>query len=212
MEGVDAMRRLLVALFILFITTPLAAIPTITHGTGTASRSTIYVVKRGDTLMKIARRYGLPSWRAIFAVNRDRIRNPNRIRVGQVLRLPNGLLRVKQVKTVQQVKAAPQARFVALRVAAPAPAPSGNTIVGIITAAAQRYGQSPAAMIKVAECESGLNPLAVNRSSGASGLFQFLPSTWRTTPYASSSIFDATANANAAAWMWSVGRRREWVC
>jgi soluble lytic murein transglycosylase-like protein len=200
------MRRLLVALFILFITTPLAAIPTITHGTGTASRSTIYVVKRGDTLTKIARRFGLQSWRAIFAVNRDRIRNPNRIRVGQVLRLPVGLLRVKQVK------AAPQARFVALRVAAPAPAPAGNNIIAIITAAAQRYGQSPTAMIAVARCESGLNPLAVNRSSGASGLFQFLPSTWRTTPYASSSIFDATANANAAAWMWSVGRRREWVC
>ena len=200
------MRRLLVALFILFITTPLAAIPTITHGTGTASRPATYTVKRGDTLTKIARRFGLQSWRAIFAVNRDRIRNPNRIRVGQVLRLPVGLLRVKQVK------AAPQARFVALRVAAPAPAPAGNNIIAIITAAAQRYGQSPTAMIAVARCESGLNPLAVNRSSGASGLFQFLPSTWRTTPYASSSIFDATANANAAAWMWSVGRRREWVC
>ena len=207
------MRRLLVALFILFIATPLAAIPTITHGTGTASRSTIYVVKRGDTLTKIARHYGLPSWRAIFAVNRGRIRNPNVIRVGQVLRLPQGQLRARQVK---QAAAAPKAQFVAMRVAAPrpapAPAPASNTIVGIITAAAQRYGQSPAAMIRVAKCESGLNPRAVNRSSGASGLFQFLPSTWRTTPYASSSIFDATANANAAAWMWSVGRRGEWVC
>jgi soluble lytic murein transglycosylase-like protein len=210
MEGVDAMRRLLVALFVLSLTAPLAAIPAgvFASGTSTVSRSATYTVKRGDTLTKIARRYGLSSWRVLFAVNRDRIRNPNRIRVGQVLRLPQGLLRVKQVK------AAPQARVVALRAPAPAaaPAPASNTIVGIITAAAQRYGQSPAAMIRVAKCESGLNPRAVNRSSGASGLFQFLPSTWRTTPYASSSIFDATANANAAAWMWSVGRRGEWVC
>jgi uncharacterized protein YraI len=61
-------------------------------------------------------------------------------------------------------------------------------------------------------CESGLDPGAYNASSAASGLFQFLPGTWATTPYAASSIFDPTANANAAAWMWSVGRRGEWVC
>ncbi len=106
--------------------------------------------------------------------------------------------------------------------AAPAPTPTpepaaaptngGGTIIEIITAAANRYGQSPAAMIAVARCESNLNPNAVNPRSNASGLFQFLPGTWRTTPYASYSIFDPWANANAAGWMWSVGRRGEWVC
>ena len=95
---------------------------------------------------------------------------------------------------------------------APARASSGNAIVDIITDAANRYGQSPTAMLAIARCESGLDPNAYNRSSGASGLFQFLPGTWRTTPYASSSIFDPWANANAAAWMWSVGRRGEWSC
>lgn len=94
----------------------------------------------------------------------------------------------------------------------PAPAASGGSITEIITEAANRYGQNPAAMLAVARCESGLNPNAYNARSGASGLFQFLPGTWRTTPYASYSIFDAWANANAAAWMWSVGRRGEWVC
>jgi soluble lytic murein transglycosylase-like protein len=208
MEGVDAMRRLLTVLFVVFLVTPLFLLPTgaFAQGTRTVSRPTTYTVKRGDTLTKIARAYGLPSWRTIFAVNRDRIRNPNQIRVGQVLRLPQGLLRVKQVNP------APKVQPVALRRPAPAPAPAGNDMIAIITAAARRYGQSPAEMIRVARCESSLNPRAVNRSSGASGLFQFLPSTWRTTPYASSSIFDATANANAAAWMWSVGRRREWAC
>jgi hypothetical protein len=39
-----------------------------------------------------------------------------------------------------------------------------------------------------------------------------MPGTWATTPYADQDIFDATANANAAAWMWSVGRRNEWTC
>jgi uncharacterized protein YraI len=96
--------------------------------------------------------------------------------------------------------------------ASTAPAPSGGSVTEIITEAANRYGQNPAAMLAVARCESGLNPAAYNARSGASGLFQFLPGTWRTTPFASYSIFDAWASANAAAWMWSVGRRGEWVC
>jgi len=35
---------------------------------------------------------------------------------------------------------------------------------------------------------------------------------WATTPWAGDNIYDPVANANAAAWMWSVGRRGEWVC
>lgn len=95
-----------------------------------------------------------------------------------------------------------------------APAPDGSTsdIVAIIYAAADRYGQPREDMLRVARCESVLDPSAVNPYSNASGLFQFLPSTWATTPYADQDIFDAEANANAAGWMWSVGRRNEWVC
>jgi hypothetical protein len=54
---------------------------------------------------------------------------------------------------------------------------------------------------------------AVNHSSGASGLFQFLPSTWRTTPQGRSglSVFDPVAARSAARWMLSQGRAREWV-
>ena len=85
-------------------------------------------------------------------------------------------------------------------------------IVSIIYAAADRYGQSREDMLRVATCESNLDPSAVNSSSGASGLFQFMPSTFASTPYADQSIFDATASANAAGWMWSVGRRNEWEC
>jgi len=98
--------------------------------------------------------------------------------------------------------------------AAPAPpaATAGGDVVSIIYAAAAAYGQDGNALLSVAQCESGLNPGAYNASSAASGLFQFLPGTWATTPYAGSNIFDPAANANAAAWMWSVGRRGEWVC
>lgn len=95
---------------------------------------------------------------------------------------------------------------------------SGNTeytrdeIIQIIYAAADKYGQPRADMLRVAQCESVLDPNVVNPASGVSGLFQFMPSTWVTTPYADQDIFDPVANAEAAAWMWSVGRRNEWHC
>jgi uncharacterized protein YraI len=87
-----------------------------------------------------------------------------------------------------------------------------DEIIQIIYAAADRYGQPREDMLRVARCESVLDPTAVNASSNASGLFQFLPSTWATTPYADQDIFDPVANANAAGWMWAEGRRNEWTC
>jgi uncharacterized protein YraI len=88
---------------------------------------------------------------------------------------------------------------------------SREEIVRVIYAAADRFGQPRADMLRVAECESNLDPYAVN-ASGSYGLFQFVASTWESTPYANKDVFDPKANANAAAWMWSVGRRNEWVC
>lgn len=46
-----------------------------------------HTVERGDWLSKIAPRYGT-TWRRIFAVNADRIADPDLIYPGQVLRLP----------------------------------------------------------------------------------------------------------------------------
>jgi len=62
-----------------------------------------------------------------------------------------------------------------------------------------------------ARCESHLYRYAQN-ASGASGLFQFLPSTWRSTPFARFSIFSPYANALAAGWMNTHGRSSEWSC
>lgn len=89
---------------------------------------------------------------------------------------------------------------------------SRDEIIAIIYSAADYYGQSREAMLRVAKCESNLDPYNVTPPYSASGLFQFLPGTWRTTPYADKDIFDPWASAYAAAWMWSVGRRGEWVC
>jgi uncharacterized protein YraI len=84
-------------------------------------------------------------------------------------------------------------------------------IVRIIHEAADRYGQNRADMLRVARCESNLDPYAVN-PSGSYGLFQFIRSTWESTPYGDADIFDPRANANAAGWMWQQGRQSEWVC
>ena len=66
--------------------------------------------------------------------------------------------------------------------------------------------------MNVAWCESRYHPNSVNTDSGASGLFQFLPSTWGGTPYASKSPFDPRANAFAAAWLYSHYGPGRWVC
>jgi len=66
--------------------------------------------------------------------------------------------------------------------------------------------------LRVAMCESRYNPNAVNVSSGTSGLFQFLRSTWALTPYAASSPFDPMANARAAAWLYIRGGPGNWQC
>jgi uncharacterized protein YraI len=87
-----------------------------------------------------------------------------------------------------------------------------DEIIGIIYSAADYYGQSRDDMLRVAICESNLDPYNVTPPYSASGLFQFLPGTWASTPYAGANIFDPVSNAFAAGWMWSVGRRGEWVC
>lgn len=88
---------------------------------------------------------------------------------------------------------------------------SRKQIVKYINAAADRYGQDRGDMLRVATCESNLDPYAVN-PSGSYGLFQFIRTTWKSTPYGDQDIFDPQANANAAAWMWKQGRKSEWVC
>ncbi len=87
-----------------------------------------------------------------------------------------------------------------------------DEIVPYIYAAADYYGQPREDMLRVAQCESDLVPMAVNEEGGSYGVFQFKTGTWLSTPYADYDIFDPRASAYAAAWMWSVGRRNEWVC
>ena len=89
---------------------------------------------------------------------------------------------------------------------------SEQEILNFISQAAKKYGQSERVMVRVARCESALDPCAVNRSGPYYGLFQFLKSTWKTTPYGDRDIFDPEAQSLATAWMWKQGRKNEWAC
>ena len=90
---------------------------------------------------------------------------------------------------------------------------SRPSVVEAINLAGATYGDAPS-LWRVSRCETGgtFSPSAYNHSSGASGLFQFLPSTWASTPYARFSVKSAYASALAAGWMRSHGRAGEWVC
>ena len=61
--------------------------------TGTMTYGT-YTVKKGDTLGTISARpeiYGTSrSWKRIYEANQDALKDPNKLKVGQVLRIPRG--------------------------------------------------------------------------------------------------------------------------
>jgi hypothetical protein len=81
--------------------------------------------------------------------------------------------------------------------------------------AAQHWSVNYWWLRRVAVCESGLNPMAYNRSSGASGLFQFLPPTfWSHAGQIGErrTYWDPYAAANVAAYMFRIGQAHQWSC
>jgi hypothetical protein len=64
----------------------------------------------------------------------------------------------------------------------------------------ESYGISADTPLRIARCESGFNQYAKNKSSTASGVFQYLSQTWANTPEGRNglSVFDADANVRAA--------------
>ena len=69
-------------------------------------------------------------------------------------------------------------------------------------------------MRSVAWCESRMGAqTTAEASSGAAGLFQFLPSTWQHTPYSTFNVFDPLPNALAAAQIVAHdGSWAQWTC
>jgi hypothetical protein len=72
-----------------------------------------------------------------------------------------------------------------------------SDIHGVITSAADQYGISHNYALRVAHIESRFDPNAMHPGSRATGLFQFIPSTWQSYGQGQSAR-DPAANADAA--------------
>ena len=135
-----------------------------------------YTVKSGDTLSSIARHeYGsATTWPALWWVNRHKVHNPEMIQVGQRLTLSSW--HPHKAWLNRTALAAVPAPAPALPVSAPAAAPAAVSQPASTSTATYSGGSGYQACVIAAE--SGGNASAVNSSSGAGGLYQFLPSTW----------------------------------
>jgi LysM repeat protein len=139
-------------------------------------------VRQGDTLSSIARKvYGHASrWPSLWYANRQKIHNPNVLQPGQKLRLSPWhprkdwilLMALRHVPRPAPVLASPQ-HVEAAPAVTPAvqPASPAQPIVS--------YSGGSGFQACVIKAESAGNPSAVNSSSGAGGLYGFLPSTWQ---------------------------------
>lgn len=112
----------------------------------------------------------------------------------------------------QEAAAAAQQQAAAIAARSNHPAPPPDIAQDIVNAFSPLGAAAVQWAMNVAWCESRYHPNSVNSSSGASGLFQFLPSTWAFTPYASHSPFDPQYNALAAAWLYARDGPSQWVC
>ena len=87
----------------------------------------------------------------------------------------------------------------------------------VIRQAAARWGLSAQKMLRVAECESGLNPRAQSPSRKYVGLYQFERASWETRArwagYEGRPWWDPVANANTAGWLVTEGGGwGHWTC
>lgn len=78
------------------------------------------------------------------------------------------------------------------------------------------HGIDPATFLRVAQCESTLDPTVVNASSGALGLFQHLPQYWggraAALGYSYDQWADPSVNAHVSAVLWTQHGPQHWSC
>lgn len=112
---------------------------------------------------------------------------------------------VKAQKKVNRLKAK-------LKAALASPSPGGSMYA--IKLASSAYGVPYWELYNVARCETGgtFSPWAANPTSTASGLFQFLDSTWASQGMQGFSVWDPVANALAAARIVAREGWGQWVC
>jgi len=171
------------------------------HGGSAHQASDHVTVKPGDTLSSISQRaYGKAAdWPALWWINRGTVRNPNVIQAGQQLRVAG-----RPAVTSAMIRAA----MGAIPAPAPEPVSAAPTVsqspaasgapAAPAPAQASTYSGSGGFQSCVIQAESGGNPSAVNPSSGAGGLYQFLPSTWQSLGYSGLPQDASVATQNAA--------------
>jgi len=76
--------------------------------------------------------------------------------------------------------------------------------------ASRHYRQSTSHALHIAHRESRFNWRVTNSSSGAAGLYQFMPRTWQSTPYRKHSPYNPKWASLAAMWMWKRGGLSHW--
>jgi len=171
------------------------------HGGSAHQASDHVTVKPGDTLSSISQRaYGKAAdWPALWWINRGTVRNPNVIQAGQQLRVAG-----RPAVTSAMIRAA----MGAIPAPAPEPVSAAPTVsqspaasgapAAPAPAQASTYSGSGGFQSCVIQAESGGNPSAVNPSSGAGGLYQFLPSTWQALGFSGLPQNASVAEQNAA--------------
>ncbi|HTT53933.1 MAG TPA: transglycosylase family protein [Streptosporangiaceae bacterium] len=164
-------------------------------------------VRAGDTLSSISQReLGKASdWPALWWANRHTVHNPSLILAGQRLAVPSSA-KVKPWLEREALTAIPvavsdpaPAKAAAAPVAsAPAASPAPAS-APVTTSAPASYSGAPGSFQScVIQAESGGNASAVNPSSGAGGLYGFLPSTWQSLGFSGLPENASVAQQNAA--------------
>jgi resuscitation-promoting factor RpfC len=147
------------------------------------ARPATYRVQTGDTLSAIAGRfYSSPSaWPVLYWANR--IRWADVIEAGQVLQVPAEPASIPAAPGQLEPPAPRPVRVLAAYAPAPVSVPAQAPVSAQVAAVSYGGGVPASFQACVIARESGGNARAVNPSSGAGGLYQFLPSSWSALGY-----------------------------
>lgn len=90
-----------------------------------------------------------------------------------------------------------------------------ETLEDKISQKADKYGLNPNLITEIIRCESGMNQGIKNKTSKASGYWQFLPSTWESTLKrmnlpANVDVFDGDMNLEVGVWLLKTDGVRHW--
>lgn len=87
--------------------------------------------------------------------------------------------------------------------------PNKEDVISLIKKWSEFYNINPKLPLTIAKCESGYNPLAKNSGSTASGVFQFIKSTWARN--CEGNVFNAEDNIKCGVKLISEGGSGPWL-